>query len=363
MKPMPSKASILNISPYVGGKSTTDAAKKIYKLSSNEAALGVSPKVIAAIQSAVSNIYRYPDGDAYALRHAIANHHDLDAAKILCGNGSDELLSLIMQAYAGEGDEIIYSKHGFLMYPISALTVGAIPVAAEERDYHSHVDSILAKCSDLTKIVFLANPNNPTGTKISTAELIRLRESLPNHVILVLDAAYAEFVSDADYNPGEQLVDAYDNVVMCRTFSKIYALGGMRVGWCYAPAEIIDILQRVRGPFNVNSLGQVAAIAALEDKQHFQKTLEHTINEREKLRAGLESLGLHILPSDCNFLLVRFNDESQAIKANKALEQQGLIVRAMQAYHLPEALRITIGTTEENIMVQEVLQKFMEELS
>lgn len=358
MKPKP-KASILNISPYIGGKSTIDNAKKIHKLSSNEAALGPSPKVVAAIKEAAETVYRYPDGDAYELRHAIAERFHLDPSKILCGNGSDELLSLLMQAYAGDGDEIIYSKHGFLMYPITALAFGATPVAADENNYHTDVDAILAKCNEKTKIVFLANPNNPTGTHISTDALLRLRDNLPSHILLVLDAAYAEFVDTGDYNPGHALVDAYDNVVMCRTFSKIFALGGLRIGWCYGPAHIVDALHRVRGPFNTNRIAQVAAIAALKDEEHFQKTLDHTITERKKLSQTLKDLGLNVLPSSCNFILVRFADEQQAQKASKALENDGLIVRGMKAYHLPEALRITIGTCEENLKVVRSLQQFM----
>lgn len=358
MKPT-AKASIMAISPYVGGKSSIDKAKKVYKLSSNEAALGPSPKVVSAIQNAAETVYRYPDGDAHALRHAIADRFQLDPSKIVCGNGSDELLSLLMQAYAGQGDEIIYSKHGFLMYPIAALAFGATPIAADEKNYHTDVDAILAKCSEKTKIVFLANPNNPTGTRISTDELFRLRDNLPSHILLVLDAAYAEFIDADDYNPGDALVDAYDNVVMCRTFSKIFALGGLRIGWCYGPAHIIDVLNRVRGPFNTNRIAQVAAIAALEDDDHFQKTLQHTLTEREKLSQKLTDLGLDVLPSSCNFILVRFKDEQQAQEANQSLENNGLIVRGMKAYHLPEALRITIGTAEENLKVFDCLQDFM----
>ncbi len=353
------KASIMSISPYVGGKSSIEKAKKIYKLSSNEAALGPSPNVVSAIQNAAKTVYRYPSGDAYELRHAIAGKFQLDPSKIVCGNGSDELLSLLMQAYAGEGDEIIYSKHGFLMYPIAALAFGATPIAADESNYHTDVDAILDKCTKKTKIVFLANPNNPTGTRISTDELFRLRDNLPSHILLVLDAAYAEFINADDYNPGNTLVDAYDNVVMCRTFSKIFALGGLRIGWCYGPSHIIDVLNRIRGPFNTNRIAQIAAIAALEDEAHFQKTLQHTLLERENLTQKLKALGLDVLPSSCNFILVRFNDEQQAQKANQALESDGLIVRGMKAYHLPEALRITIGTCEENLKVASCLEQFI----
>ncbi len=355
--PIKAKASILEISPYIGGEAGLSDKSRICKLSSNEAALGASPLAVDAIAKAAQNIHRYPEGNAHALRAALGEKFNLDKQKIICGNGSDEILTLLMQAYAGSGDEIIYSKHGFLMYPITALAMGARPIAADENNYTTHVDSLLAQVSNRTKIVFIANPNNPTGTYISYKELKHLRDHLRDDILLVIDAAYAEFVTQDDYDAGNRLVDEYDNVVMTRTFSKIFGLGGIRLGWCYAPLEIIDILNRIRGPFNVNHLAMAAGIAALEDEEHFQKTLKHTLYWRTEMTDILRKKGFDVLDSEGNFILVRFKDENQANEADNALKAEGLIVRKMGAYHLPEALRITIGNEAENKAVLATLEK------
>ncbi len=356
--PIKAKAGILEISPYIGGEAGLKDKENVRKLSSNEAALGPSPQAVKAISEAAQNIHRYPEGSAYALRCALEKKFHLNKEKIICGNGSDEILTLLMQAFAGSGDEIIYSRHGFLMYPITALAMGATPIAAAEDNYTTCVDSLLSKVNSRTKIVFVANPNNPTGTYIPHKELERLRKGLNEDILLVIDAAYAEFVSHDDYDAGSQLVDAYDNVVMTRTFSKIFGLGGVRLGWAYAPLNIIDILNRIRGPFNVNHLAMAAGIAALEDENHFRKTLEHTLYWRKEMTRILRENQFDVLPSEGNFILVRFAHEEQANKADEALKNNGLIVRKMGAYHLPEALRITIGNKEENEAVLAVLKQY-----
>ncbi len=359
--PLKAKAGILEISPYIGGESDLKNKTNIHKLSSNEAALGPSPKAVEAIKIATQNIHRYPEGSAYELRQTLGQKFNLDMQKIICGNGSDEILTLLMQAFAGAGDEVIYSKHGFLMYPITALAMGARPIAANEKYYTTHIDSLLSKVTHRTKIVFIANPNNPTGTYIAYEELKRLRDNLDEDILLVIDAAYAEFVTKDDYDAGVKLVDNYDNVVMTRTFSKAFALGGIRLGWCYAPLEVIDILNRIRGPFNVNHLALAAAVAALNDDEHLQKTINHTLYWRKKMTEALHAIKLNVLESQCNFILIRFKDEKQANAADTALKAHGVIVRKMGAYHLPEALRITIGNEVENQTVLDILTKFKKE--
>ena len=263
-KPRP-RPGILEITPYVGGKAEAKGAARTIKLSANESALGPSPKAIAAIEAAALEAHRYPDGGTDRLRAAIAERFELDPAQIVCGSGSDELIHLLTFAYAGPGEEVIYSAHGFLMYRLSALGTGATPVAAPESNLRTDVDAILAAVTSRTRMVFIANPNNPTGSYITADELSRLHAGLPDDVVLVIDAAYAEYVHRDDYTSGQELVDRADNVVMTRTFSKLFGLGALRLGWAYGSPAIVDVLHRVRGPFNVNSLAQTAGVAALED--------------------------------------------------------------------------------------------------
>jgi len=268
MKPEPGlvpRPSILDITPYVGGEAKALGFARPIRLASNESALGPSPKAVAAYRALAGEIHRYPEGDAEELREALGRRHGLDPARIVCGAGSDELITLLLRCYAGPGDEVLYSRHGFLMYPINAMAVGATPVAALERDLTTDVDALLAGVTDRTRIVFIANPNNPTGTYLGAQELARLHAGLRPSVLLVIDAAYAEFVNRNDYEPGIALVNRADNVVMLRTFSKIYALAGLRLGWAYCPPAIADVLNRVRSPFNVSSAAQAAGEAAVED--------------------------------------------------------------------------------------------------
>jgi histidinol-phosphate aminotransferase len=351
----------MDIKPYVGGESSMEGVARVLKLSSNEGALGPSPKAMAAVAAMAGEMHRYPDGGATALRKALAARWGVDADRIVCGAGSDELLGLLVKAYAGPGDEVLYSKHGFLMYAIAAKACGAIPVTAEETELTANVDNLLAAVTPKTRIVFLANPNNPTGTYLPADEVRRLRAGLRDDILLVIDAAYAEFVSKNDYTPGIELVDAGSNTVMCRTFSKIFALGGMRLGWAYCPANVADVLNRVRGPFNVSSAALVAGEAALADAGFFELCKSHNDYWLDWTGAELRKLGLGLTPSVGNFLLVQFPKEAgkDAAAADAFLRARGIIVRAMGGYGLGEWLRITIGTGEENQAVVAALAEFL----
>ena len=343
------RPGILEIAAYVGGESKVEGVDRVIRLASNEGALGPSPKAIAAYQAIAPEIHRYPDGHSGALRQAIAEAFDLDPARIVCGTGSDEIITLLARIYAGPGDEVLYSRHGFLMYPIAAKSVGATPVAAPEVDLTASVDALLAAVTPRTKLVFLANPNNPTGTYLSAREIERLHDGLPPHVVLALDAAYAEYVAESDYEAGVALVNKARNVIMLRTFSKVYALGGLRLGWGYASAEMVDVLNRIRGVFNVCSAAQAAGAAAVADREFLAQSRAHNETWRAWTRKALEDLGLVVTPSVANFLLVRFPDavERNAEHAWDALKSRGILTRKMTSYGLPAYLRITIGTADE----------------
>src|SRR5579885_929368 len=334
-RPAPApRPGILDIAPYVGGESRIVGVERPIRLASNESALGPSAKAKAAFAALAAEIHRYPEGSAAVLRDALARHHGLDPARIVCGAGSDELIALLLRCYAGPGDEVLYSRHGFLMYPIGALSVGATPVAAPER------------VSPRTRLVFIANPNNPTGTYLSAAELARLHAGLPPHVVLAIDAAYAEFVNRNDYEPGIRLVDRAANVVMLRTFSKIYALAGLRLGWAYCPPAIADVLNRVRGPFNVSTPALAAGVAAIEDVGALARARAHNDRWLPWLSERLTAIGLPLTPSVGNFVLARFPDEParNADAAFAFLQRRGILTRKVGAYGLPAWLRITIGT-------------------
>ncbi|MGF1639439.1 MAG: histidinol-phosphate transaminase [Rhodospirillales bacterium] len=350
------------IAPYVGGESGIAGVDRVIKLASNESALGPSPAAIAALREAADGIHRYPDGGCTALRRALADCFRLDAERIVCGAGSDELIGLLCRAYAGPGDEVLHTEHGFLMYAIAARTVGATPVAAPESNLTADVDALLARVGDRTRLVFLANPNNPTGTYLSVAALARLRAGLPDHVLLVLDAAYAEYMSPArnDYDPGIRLVEAGSNVVMTRTFSKIYALGGLRLGWAYCPAAVADVLNRVRNPFNVSSVAQVAGLAALADTALVERARRHNDRWRAWTVDRVRALGFDVPDGHGNFVLVRFAGEPgrDAATADRFLRGRGIIARRMGAYGLPDALRITIGLEDEMRAVVAALAEF-----
>jgi histidinol-phosphate aminotransferase len=363
-RPAP-RPGILDVAPYVGGESKAAGVARVIRLASNESALGPSPRAIAAYHARANDIHRYPDGGSDELREALARHHGLDAERIVCGSGSDELISLLVRAYAGPGDEVVYSRHGFLMYPIAATTAGATAIAAPEKNLRTDVDALLAALTARTRIVFVANPNNPTGTYNSADEVVRLHAGLPRSVLLVIDAAYAEFVARNDYEPGIALVDAAlrdgaENVVMLRTFSKIYALGGMRLGWAYCPPAVADVLNRVRNPFNVNAAAQAAGVAALADLTAVDRAREHNDIWLPWLTRELTALGLTVNPSVGNFVLVRFPDGARNADAAFAhLQSRGILTRKMGAYHLPEWLRITVGREDEMREVIAVLRAFL----
>jgi len=355
------RPGVLDIAPYVPGKSKAPGVARVFKLSSNESPLGPSPKAVAAYQAAAARLQDYPDGDVTELRAAIGRAFGLDPARILCGAGSDDLLNLLAHAYLRDGDEVIYSAHGFLMYPIYALGHGAKPIAVPEKDYTADVDAMLAAVTPRTRIVFLANPNNPTGTYVPFDAIKRLQRKLPPNVILVLDAAYAEYVQRNDYEAGIELVATCENVVMCRTYSKVHGLAAVRLGWMYGPAHIVDALNRVRNPFNVNTPAMKAGIAAIEDTAHVQNSVAHNARWLAWLTEEIGRLGLKVTPSVANFVLIHFPESKgrTAADADAFLTKRGLILRRVSGYGLPNALRLTVGTEEANHLVVAALKDFV----
>jgi histidinol-phosphate aminotransferase len=359
-RPQP-RPGVLDIAPYIPGKSTAPGAAKVFKLSSNETPLGPSAKTVEAYQAVGKHLEEYPDGSASELREAIGSVFGLDPARIVCGAGSDDLLNLLARAYLGDGDEAIHTTHGFLVYPIATLGTGARPVVAAEKNYTADVDAILAAVTKRTKIVFLANPNNPTGTYVPFDEVRRLHRSLPANVLLVLDAAYAEYVRRNDYEAGIELVATSENVVMCRTFSKIYGLAAVRLGWMYGPAHVVDAVNRIRGPFNVSAPAIAAGIAAVKDTAHVAQAAEHNAKWLPWLTDEIRKLGLEVTPSVGNFILIHFPDSKgkTAKEADAFLTKRGLIMRAVGAYKLPNALRMTVGSEEANKFAVAALTEFM----
>jgi len=357
-RPVPRKG-VLEIDAYVPGRSKAPGAAKVFKLSSNESPLGPSPKAIAAYNMASRHLEDYPDGSATDLREAIGRVFGLDPDRIVCGAGSDDLLNLLGRAYLADGDEAIHTTHGFLVYPIVALGAGATPVVAPEKDYTASVDEILKRVTPRTKMVFLANPNNPTGTYVSFDEVKRLHKGLPSHVLLIIDAAYAEYVRKNDYEAGIELVATTENVVMTRTFSKIHGLAGLRLGWMYGPAHVIDAINRIRGPFNVNLPAIAAGIAAIEDASHQEHSREHNSKWLPWLIEEIGKLGLKVTPSVANFVLIHFASEKIAAECNAFLMKRGLILRQVGAYKLPAALRMSVGTEEANRLVIKALADFL----
>jgi histidinol-phosphate aminotransferase len=359
-RPQP-RPGVLDIAPYVPGKSSAPGVAKIYKLSSNETPLGPSPNAIEAYRAVAAHLEDYPDGAASELREAIGAAFGLDPARIVCGAGSDDLLNLIARAYLADGDEAIHTTHGFLVYPIATMGAGAKPVVAAEKDYTADVAAILAAVTPRTKVVFLANPNNPTGTYIPFDEVKRLHRGLPAHVLLVLDAAYAEYVERNDYESGLELVATSENVVMCRTFSKIHGLAALRLGWMVGPAHVIDAINRIRGPFNVNAPAIAAGVAAMRDVAHVERSRAHNTQWLGWLVEQFGKLGLKVTPSVANFLLIHFPSApgKTAKDADAFLTKRGLILRAVGAYGLPNALRMSVGTEEANRLVVTALREFM----
>lgn len=358
-RPVP-QPGLLTIAPYVPGRASAAPGTNPIKLSANESPLGASPRAVAAAQAVLDKgLEIYPEGTSKLLREAIGEVHGLDPERVICGNGSDDLLHLLAQVYLGEGDEAVMSQYGFSVYPIVTKGAGAEIVMAPEADYRSDVDALLAAVTGRTKMVFLANPNNPTGTMIGRAELERLHAGLRPDILLVIDSAYAEYVTDPAYDVGIDLVQANENVVMVRTFSKM-GLAALRVGWMFAPEHVADAINRIRGPFNVNLLGQHAAAAATRDVEFTARLRAHNAQWREWLTAQLRSNHLVVPPSQGNFILVLFADEDglRAADAFKALYAKGLIVREMHSYGIANGLRISIGSEEAMRQVVEVLKPF-----
>lgn len=358
-RPVP-QPGLLTIAPYVPGRAGAAPGVNPVKLSANESPLGASPKAVAAAQAVLDKgLEIYPEGTSKLLREAIGAVQGIDPERIVCGNGSDDLLHLLAQVYLGDGDEAVMSQYGFSVYPIVTRATGAEIVMAPEADYRSDVDALLAAVTPRTRMVFLANPNNPTGTMIGRAELARLHAGLRPDILLVIDSAYAEYVTDPDYEPGMALVAAHENVVMVRTFSKM-GLAALRIGWMAGPAHLVDVVNRIRGPFNVNLLGQHAAAAAMRDIDFTAALRAHNSQWRNWLTAQLRSNHLVVPPSQGNFILVLFPDEDgmRAADAFKALYDRGLIVREMHSYGIENGLRISIGSETAMRQVVEVLKPF-----
>ena len=346
--PRPSpKPGILGIEPYKGGLHAIEGIKDVVILASNECPLGASPLAIEAYENASKALNLYPDGSARELRVAIGQRFGLEPERIVCGSGSDEIISLIVGAYAGVGDEVLHTEHGFQMYPINAKIVGANAVAAPEVQLTADVNNLLSCVNQRTKIVFLANPNNPTGSYVPVDELNRLHAGLPEDVLLVLDAAYAEYVSRNDYATGVKLVEKYNNVIMTRTFSKVFGLAALRLGWAYCSEDVVDVLNRIRNPFNVNLSAQVAGIAAIGDLSHTDAAISHNDKWLPGFTNELREFGLKVAPSVGNFVLVRFGSPEIASSTYKFLLRRGVITRQMGGYGLPDSLRITIGLEKE----------------
>jgi histidinol-phosphate aminotransferase len=359
--PMPNPG-ILDIAPYTPGKTpVAEPGRKVFKLSANETPFGPSPKAIEAYRNAATHLEDYPEGTSRVLREAIGRAFGLDPNRIICGAGSDEILNLLAHTYLRHGDEAISTAHGFLVYPIATKANGGINVVAPETDYTADVDAILKSVSPRTKLVWLANPNNPTGTYLPFDEVKRLRAGLPPHVLLVLDAAYADYVSRNDYELGIELVATTDNTVVTHTFSKIHGLAALRVGWMFGPANIVDAVNRIRGPFNVSTPAMLAAVGAIEDTAHQQMSKAHTEKWRNWLTEEIGKLGLKVTPSVTNFVLIHFPQAKgkTSADADAFLTRRGLVLRALNNYSLPHALRMTIGTEEANRLVLDGLRDFM----
>jgi histidinol-phosphate aminotransferase len=362
-RPVPNPG-ILDIAPYTPGKSpVAEPGRKVFKLSANETPFGPSPKAIEAYKQAAEHLEDYPEGTSKVLREAIGRAYGLDPNRIICGAGSDEILNLLAHTYLCEGTEAISTTHGFLVYPIATMANGAKNVVVPETDYTANVDAILEAVTPRTKLVWLANPNNPTGTYLPFDEVKRLRAGLPSHVLLVIDAAYSDYVSRNDYGLGLELCATTENTVMTHTFSKIHGLAALRVGWMFGPAHIVDAVNRIRGPSYVSSPAMLAAVAAVGDAAHVEMSRVHNETWRSWVTDEVGKLGLKVTPSVANFVLVHFPTEKGKTsgEADAFLTKRGLVLRAVNNYGLPHALRMTIGTEEANRLVVEGLRDFMDQ--
>lgn len=357
---VPARSPLAEIIPYKAGESRLPGYAKPIKLASNENPLGCSPAARAAMAEAAASIHLYPDGSAQALREQLAARHGLEAERIICGAGSDEIFQLLARAYLDAGDQIVVTQYAFLVYELVAMQSGARTVKVPDRGFTADVDGLIA-AGQTARIVFLANPNNPTGTLVPASEVRRLHAGLPGHVMLVLDAAYAEYVDDPGYADGLELAQGARNVVVTHTFSKIHGLAGARLGWAYGPLEVIDALNRVRGPFNVSALALAAGAASLADPEFLERSRTHNREERARLADALRQKGLAPIESHGNFLLVPFPLEagSTAADADAFLRSRGVIVRRMDSYKIPQALRVSVGLREENDAFLAALDDFL----
>lgn len=352
------KPGILDIAPYVGGKSRIEGVAEPMKLSSNENMLGAGQKAREAYEAAVRNIHIYPDGRASKLRDAVAEHHGLEPERLIFGNGSDEVFALLNQCYLTPGDNIVTGQYGFLAYRISALANQASVKLAPEPEFKATVEALLEQVDERTRIVYVSSPSNPTGSYNTGEEIRRLHEGLRPDVILVVDEAYAEYVTEPDWETSFGLARDSENIVVTRTFSKIHGLGGLRIGFGYAPLKVAEAVDRIRLPFNVSVPGIEAAVAALGDEAHQQASRDLIHTWRPRMTQAIRGFGFDVLPSAGNFVLVRFKDVDQAQRANDYLNSKGVIVRPVGGYGLPEALRITIGTEDQNRAVLDALSEF-----
>ena len=356
------KPGVLDITPYVGGRAAVAGVEHVVKLSSNESPLGPSPLAVEALVKATRDLELYPEGSAKILREAIGEVYGLDPNRIVAsGDGSDALLTLLANAYLRPGDEVLFGEHDFILYKIATFANSAIPVEVPDPKLRFDVDAALARVTPKTRIVFIANPNNPTGSYIAHEEMRRLHAGLSPDTLLVIDAAYSEYVRKNDYEAGIEMVSRFPNVVMTRTFSKIHGLAGMRIGWTYAPAAVCDVLNRIRGPFNVQMMQQHAAAAAIRDRAHLERSVAHNEKWKSWLTDEIRKLGLTVNESVANFILIQFQKgEKSAQKADAFLSGRGLILRGVGNYGLPDALRLTIGRDEDNQRVVAALRDFME---
>ena len=354
------KPRVLDIDAYVPGRSQAAGAAKTFKLSSNESPFGPSANALKAYRDTAGQLGIYPEGTARVLREAIAGHFGLAADRIVCGNGSDEILTLLANCYLREGEEVLFSAHSFSLYKIATLANSGNPVEIAAPELRFDVDLAIARLTPKTRLVYIANPNNPTANYVSAAELRRLHQSLPQGCILVIDAAYAEYVRRNDFEAGVELVSGSQNVVMTRTFSQIYGLAGIRVGWAYCSKPVAEVINRVRAPFNVNIAAQHAAVAALSDRAHFEMSVRHNETWRARLIEEIRALGYRVDDSVANFVLIHFPDQPgrSSLDADRFLMSRGIIMRGCGSYGLPQCLRLTVGTEEANLAAIAALRDF-----
>ena len=360
MIPQP-RPCVLELPEYVPGDRELKGIAEPIKLSSNESTLGPSPQALKAYADAETQLHRYPDPDQNELRDALAEHFGLAVNQLICGNGSAELIQILIHAYVGEGDEVLLSEYGFPLYRIFAISQGASVTLSSEVDCVTSVDSLLECVTPKTKLVAIANPNNPTGTYLSGSEVRRLHANLPEHVLLLLDEAYAEYVTAEDFESGLKWADETENVVVARTFSKLYGLAALRIGWMLAPQRVFQTMQRFRITFNTNGPALATAVAALHDVEYTKEVQQHNHLWRKRMTEELEAQGLNVIPSMANFLLIQFLDEpkSNSEAAANALKCNGIIPRPVSAGSPPNCIRITIGKSEENQAVLHTLKQFM----